>query len=62
MCLAKVYLKDELLAESIASVEIRDGKVLLKTIFGEEKEVEANIRKINFANSSINLESRVAIS
>ena len=62
MCLARVYLKKdnkrELLLESVASVEIEGNKLILNTIFRETKEVEANIKEIDFANSNILLEVR----
>ena len=60
MCLAKAYLKSdsssELLLESLTSVEILDNKIVLTTIFGEAKEIEASIKKVDFKNSSIILE------
>ena len=60
MCLARVYLqKDnekELLLEDVASIEITDGKLALATLFRETKEVEAVIKKVDFANSSVLLE------
>jgi len=62
VCLAKVYLrkggKDELLLETVASAEIRNGKLLLKTILRQEKEIEADIKEIDFANSRVILEPR----
>jgi len=61
MCLAKAFLKkdgkDELLLESVASVEPSDENLVLTTIFRETKEIEANIKMIDFANSCIILES-----
>jgi predicted RNA-binding protein len=60
MCLAKVYVRKdserELLMQEIAFVEVRDKKLLLSTVFGEQREVEANVKEINFANSTITLE------
>ena len=60
MCLSKAYIdrngKRELLMEEIASIEVNDGKLLVKTLFGEQKEIEANIREISFLNNSIELE------
>jgi len=57
MCLSKAYVdrngKRELLAEEIALVEIKGEKLLVKTLFGEQKEIEANIREINFLTHSI---------
>ena len=61
MCLARAFLKkdgkDELLLESVASVELSDENLVLTTIFRETKEIEANIKMIDFANSRIILES-----
>jgi predicted RNA-binding protein len=60
MCLAKVYLKEkgerELLLESVAFVEIEGQRLLLSTIFGEQKEIAAGIKEIDFQNSRIILE------
>ena len=60
MCLSKAYLdksgRRELLAEDVASVEVRDGKLLLKTLFGEQQEVTASIKQIDFVTHSISLE------
>lgn len=60
MCLAKVYLKedskDTLLLENVATVEVSPEKLNITTIFWEKKEMSANVRKIDFANSSIYLE------
>ena len=60
MCLANAYLKknnkNELLLENVASVEISDKKLTLTTIFRETKEIEANIKQIDFTNSNILLE------
>ena len=61
MCLSKVYVdkgdKEELLIEEIASLKIEGKKLLLKTLFGEEKKIEANIRQIDFMTHSIFLEN-----
>jgi len=61
MCLSKVYVerggKRELLMEEIASVEIGDDRLLFKTLFGEQKEIEANIREIDFLSHSLVLEN-----
>jgi len=60
MCLAKAYLRKdserELLMEEIAFMQIGDKKLLLRTIFGEQKEVEADVKEIDFADSNIILE------
>ena len=61
MCLAKAYIAEEngkpLLAD-IASVEVKDGKLLLRTLFGEQKEVNGSIESIDFMKSSIRLAAR----
>ena len=61
MCLSKVYVdrdgKGELLMEEIASLEIEGEKLLFRTLFGEQKEIEANIRQIDFLTHSILLEN-----
>jgi len=60
MCLSKVYVnrdgERELLMEEIASVEIKDNKLVFRTLFGEQKEVKANIREIDFLSHSLVLE------
>jgi predicted RNA-binding protein len=60
MCLAKAYLEEkgqkELLLQEVALIEIEDKRLRLSTIFGEEKEIEANIKQIDFQNSNVILE------
>ena len=60
MCLSKAYVeKDgerELLMEEVASLDIKDGKLRLKNLFGKEREIDASIRQINFVTHSIFLE------
>ena len=55
MCLSKAYVdrngKRELLMEEIASVNIEDDRLLFKSLFGEQKEVAASIRQIDFVTS-----------
>jgi predicted RNA-binding protein len=61
MCLSKVYNKRngdlELLLEEVASVEIGQDRLTFKTLFGEQKEMEGNIKQIDFLTHSILLES-----
>ena len=61
MCLAKTYFggngEKKLVMEEIASLKIQDGKLLVKTLFGEQKEIEGNIGEIDFMASSIILEN-----
>ena len=57
MCLAKAYIgsngERELLMEEIASLKAEDGKLLVTTLFGEQREIEASIKEIDFMGSSI---------
>lgn len=61
MCLSKAYVdmdgKRQLLMEEIASVDIQHDKLLLTSLFGEQKEVTASIKLIDFVTSSILLEN-----
>jgi len=61
MCLSKVYNKRngdfELLLEEVASVEIGQDRLTFKTLFGEQKEMEGSIKRIDFLTHSILLES-----
>ena len=60
MCLAKAYIgkkeEGDLLMEEIASIKVEDGKLLVTSLFGEQKEVAARIREIDFKASDIILE------
>jgi predicted RNA-binding protein len=60
MCLAKAYISNKnekkLLMEEIASLKVKDGKLLVATLFGEQREIEANISEIDFLASSVVLE------
>ena len=60
MCLSKAYVdtdgKRELLAEEVTSLGFAKDKLLLKTLFGEQKEVKANIKQIDFMTHTIILE------
>jgi predicted RNA-binding protein len=61
MCLSKAYIyrkgERELLMEEVASLQVKGEKLLLTTLFEEQKEVWANIREINFMTHSIFLEN-----
>ncbi|RLC61577.1 MAG: RNA-binding protein [Chloroflexi bacterium] len=62
MCLSKVYLdkgeKEELLMEEITLLKTEGEKLLFKTLFGEEREIEATIKQIDFTTHTIFLENR----
>jgi len=61
MCLAKAYdssnNEKKLLMEEIASLKVEGGKLLVATLFGEQREIEAGIKEINFMDHSIILEN-----
>jgi len=61
MCLARAYIgnddETELLMEEIASLKMEDGKLLMTSLFGEEREIEASIKEIDFMGSRIVLEN-----
>ena len=61
MCLAKVYIGNdnerELLMEEIATLKTEGGKLLMTSLFGEEREIEASIKEIDFMGSRIVLEN-----
>ena len=60
MCLAKAYIgkkeENDLVMEEIASIKVEDDKLLVTSLFGEQKEVAARIREIDFKSSDIILE------
>jgi predicted RNA-binding protein len=64
MCLARVYIgnddETELLMEEIASLKTEGGKLLMTSLFGEEREIEASIKEIDFMGSRVVLENAKA--
>ena len=59
MCLSKAFLVEDgnsnLVMEDIALVNVTDGKLVLSSLFGEKREINAVIREINFTNSRLTL-------
>ena len=57
MCLAKVYLKDgdeeQLVMETVAYAEKKDGKLLLRNILRQETEVECEIVSVDFSGGRV---------
>jgi len=57
MCLSKTYIEGDggrkLLLEEVSSIEVEGKKLILRTLFGEQKEIRANIKEINFLNHSV---------
>ena len=62
MCLSKAYIEKsgrrELLMEEVASLKLDREKILLETLMGEQREIDASIKEINFLTHSITLEDR----
>ena len=60
MCLSKAYIersgKRELVMGEVASLRLEDEKLRLRTLLGEQKEIDANIKEIDFLTHSITLE------
>lgn len=58
MCLARAYLDDEEkpLLEEVAELRVEGNKLRFRTLFGEERELQACLREIDFQNSTILLE------
>ena len=63
MCLSKVYFagndEQELVMSEITSLKVTANKLLLTTLFGDQKEIQAGIKEIDFLTHSIILEKKV---
>jgi predicted RNA-binding protein len=66
MCLSIAYFdrdgKKDVLLEEVASIVVTGGKLQLKTLFGEQKEIDAHIKEIDLLAHSILLEEPEASS
>jgi len=62
MCDVNVYIlkdgKEELFFENVDTIKHEQGKVSLKNLFGEQKEIEAAIREIALLKHKIILEKK----
>ncbi|MCA1961696.1 MAG: CooT family nickel-binding protein [Desulfomonile sp.] len=63
MCESAAYIvrkdgKEELVMESVGVLKTDGGTVVLRSIFGEEMRVEANLREMNLVGHRIVLEER----
>ena len=60
MCLSKAYIlkhgKKEFVMTDIASVKVDRDKLVLSSLFGEQKIFNANILEIDFTANSLKLE------
>jgi len=59
MCLAKACIREngeeKLGMEDIALMKIENDILILNSLFGEQKEIEAQVREIDFLHHSITL-------
>ncbi|MCK4682802.1 CooT family nickel-binding protein [Candidatus Bipolaricaulota bacterium] len=60
MCLASVHKgkgsEKENLLEEVALIRFEGEKLLLRTLFGEERAIKAKIKEIDFMNSTVLIE------
>lgn len=60
MCDLKAYVrkhgKEELLLESVNSVRVENGEVVLRNLFGEEKKVRGEVREVSLAANRVLVE------
>jgi len=60
MCEASAYLiqdgKEELILESVDTLDSEDGEISLGNIFGEQKRVKARIKSLSLVDHKIILE------
>ena len=57
MCLSKARFREETtgepIMEEIAKIRVEGDRVVLSSLFGEEKIVKANIEEVDFTRNSI---------
>ena len=62
MCLSKAWFKEEKAAEpimeDIAKIRVEGERVTLRSLFGDEKTLDATIREIDFTHSVVILGRR----
>jgi predicted RNA-binding protein len=60
MCESNVYIlkdgKEELFLEQVSIIKPEKDKLLLKNIFGEQKDIKARIKEVNMVGHKIILE------
>jgi predicted RNA-binding protein len=60
MCLSKAYVarngEPELVLAEVASLRVENERLLLSTLLGEQKEITARIKEIDFLTHRITLE------
>ena len=62
MCEANVYLlrngKEEIFLEDVDIIRPEEGKFYLRSVFGEQKMIDAEIKSISLVNHKIILEEK----
>ena len=53
MCNLNLYLNDELIMEDVMVVEKKDGKIIAVDLFGDVKELDGEIVKIDLNENKI---------
>ncbi|MDK2987287.1 MULTISPECIES: CooT family nickel-binding protein [Methanothermococcus] len=53
MCNINLYLNDELVMEDVLLVEKKEDKIIAIDLFGDTKEFEGEIKKIDLNNNKI---------
>jgi predicted RNA-binding protein len=60
MCDLKAYVKrqgkEELLLESVNSVRVENGEVIMRNLFGEEKRVRGEVREVSLVSNRVIIE------
>jgi predicted RNA-binding protein len=60
MCLAKAYLEQkserELLLEDVVLLECDGKRIRMSTLFGDEREIEAVVKEVDFQGGSVIVE------
>jgi len=59
MCIAKAFITEDGIEkpvmEEVTRLKVEDGKIIMSSLLGEQKQVEATIREIDFIHSKITL-------
>ena len=62
MCLAKAFLKkngEEPILQDISHIKLDGARVVMKTLFGEDKVISGRVLEIDFLSSKVILDSEV---
>ena len=53
MCLAKAYVGKEIVLEDVAKIRIEGNTLSLKTLFGEQQQIEGILKEIDFQGAKV---------